>query len=71
MEDKITLLQAESNKKVVQWDPENYNYLAIENSITVHRINDYWWNECGMATSTFENDYVHQISTMLDATEYA
>ena len=59
VEDKITLLQAESNKKVVQWDSENYNYLAIGNSITLHGINDYWWNECGMAASTLENDYVH------------
>ena len=71
MEERITLLQAESNKKVVQWDSENYNYLAIGNSITVHGINDYWWNECGMAASTLENDYVHQISTMIDATEFA
>ena len=37
MEEKIKLLQAESNIKTVQWNPENYNYLAIGNSITLHK----------------------------------
>ena len=71
MEEKIKLLQAESNRKTVHWNPENYNYLAIGNSITLHQINDYWWNECGMAATTLEKDYVHQTSIMLNATEYA
>lgn len=71
MEEKIKLLQAESNRKTVHWKPENYNYLAIGNSITLHQINDYWWNECGMAATTLEKDYVHQTSIMLNATEYA
>ena len=71
MEEKIKLLQAESNSKTVHWNPENYNYLAIGNSITLHQINDYWWNECGMAATTLEKDYVHQTSIMLNATEYA
>ena len=71
MEEKIKLLQAESNSKTVHWNPKNYNYLAIGNSITLHQINDYWWNECGMAATTLEKDYVHQTSIMLNATEYA
>ena len=37
MEEIIKLLQAESNSKTLHWNPENYNYLAIGNSITLHK----------------------------------
>ena len=36
-----------------------YNYLAIGNSITKHPLADYWWNECGMAATSADNDYYH------------
>ena len=52
LEGKVNLLQAESNKSTVDWNPDDYNYLAIGNSITIHPLNEYWWNECGMAATT-------------------
>lgn len=39
----------------------DFNYLAIGNSITWHNKCDYWWNECGMAASTADNDYYHRV----------
>lgn len=71
LEGKVNLLQAESNKSTVDWDSDNYNYLAIGNSITIHPLNEYWWNECGMAATTAENDYVHLVASSLDAKFYA
>ena len=38
-----------------------YNYLAIGNSITLHGLDDYWWNEAGMAATTADKDYVHLV----------
>lgn len=40
---------------------DGYDYLAIGNSITWHRICEYWWNEIGMAATTAEKDYYHQV----------
>lgn len=40
---------------------ENYNYLALGNSITWHRTCDYWCDEFGMAASSIENDYYHLV----------
>lgn len=34
-------------------------------------MNEYWWNECGMAATTTEKDYVHLVSSALDAKSYA
>ena len=42
-----------------------YSYLAIGNSITVHYLADYWWNECGMAATSSENDYYHIVLNKL------
>ncbi|MBO4769607.1 MAG: SGNH/GDSL hydrolase family protein [Clostridia bacterium] len=58
-------------------DPENagdaekdgetvFRYLAIGNSITWHVKCDYWWNECGMAASVAEKDYVHVVAGNLE-----
>lgn len=71
LEVKVNLLQAENNKSTVDWNPDDFNYLAIGNSITIHPLNEYWWNECGMAASTAEKDYVHQVASALDAKYYA
>lgn len=71
LEGKVSLLQAESNKSTVNWNPDDYNYLAIGNSITIHPLNEYWWNECGMAATTEEKDYVHQVASNLNANYYA
>ena len=67
LEDKVNLLQAERNKGTVDRNSDDYNYLAIGNSITIHPLNEYWWNECGMAATTAENDYVHLVASALDA----
>ncbi len=51
--------------KVVEYDTNGYNYLAIGNSITTHAKCDYWWDERGMASTSKENDYVHLVSLYL------
>ena len=42
-----------------------YNYLAIGNSITIHELTDYWWNNVGMAASSADADYVHRLVAAL------
>lgn len=44
---------------------KGYDYLAIGNSITLHSECDFWWNECGMAATNKDNDYVHIVSKEL------
>lgn len=52
---------------VLKSSPETYDYLAIGNSITRHAACDYWWNgQSGMAASTPEKDYFHQVSAGLE-----
>lgn len=51
LEYQVNFIQRELDKSSIEWDSENFNYLAIGNSITKHPINDYWWSECGMAAS--------------------
>ncbi len=41
----------------IEWLDSGYNWLAIGNSITLHGICDYWWNEVGMAASDIGHDY--------------
>ena len=36
--------------------------LFIGNSITLHGLKEYWWAERGMASSTSDKDYVHQVA---------
>lgn len=45
---------------------DGFNYLAIGNSITVHKITNYWWSECGMAVSKPEKDFVHLVVDYLE-----
>ena len=71
LEGKVSLLLAASYKSSVEWSSANYNYLAIGNSITIHPLNEYWWNECGMAATTAQKDYVHLVASSLDAKSYA
>ena len=71
LEGKVSLLQAERSKSTIDWSSDDYNYLAIGNSITIHSLNEYWWNECGMAATTEDNDYVHHVASSLDAKFYA
>ena len=48
------------------WLDDGYNYLAIGNSITIHRECDYWWNEIGMAASDENHDYFHYVLEYLE-----
>lgn len=50
------------------YDSETFNYLAIGNSITSHRICSYWWNEIGMAATRADRDYVHIVTKYLEET---
>ena len=63
MEEKENLPK---NSKAEIWPGGGYNYLAIGNSITKHGFADYWWNECGMAATTAENDYYHIVVNHLE-----
>ena len=66
LENDVSLLKAETNTESKQWKDGNFNYLAIGNSITLHSKSDYWWNECGMAASKTENDYVQQLKNLIE-----
>lgn len=59
-------LKIDLKNDVVKWG-EGFNYLAIGNSITKHKINEYWWNEAGMAATTVEKDYFHRVCSYLKA----
>lgn len=48
------------------YEPNNYNYLAIGNSITWHGICDYWWAYRGMAASTTDKDYYHRVLSYIE-----
>lgn len=45
---------------------EEFKYLAIGNSLTIHVKCDYWWNVIGMAATTAEKDYVHIVTKALE-----
>ncbi len=50
------------------WSPGNgYDYLAIGNSITMHPRQSYWPDAMGMGATTQQNDYYHQVSSVLAA----
>ena len=49
----------------VSYSETAFNYLAIGNSITIHRESDYWWSASGMAASRPENDYYHLVTDYL------
>lgn len=68
---EINLLKVEIGQlktKKIEWSDTDYNYLAIGNSITLHGLADYWWNEVGMAASFEDRDYVHLVVTGLETT---
>lgn len=62
----ILSLKVNSRNIAVEWG-KGFNYLAIGNSITKHGINEYWWNEVGMAASSKGNDYFHLVANWLNA----
>ena len=62
------LPQFESLQDKVAYSDDAYNYLAIGNSITIHGLADYWWNEVGMAATRADKDYVHLVADHLKDT---
>ncbi len=44
---------------------KTYHYLAIGNSITFHPKCSFWWGDYGMAASSPEKDYMHQVGAKL------
>lgn len=45
---------------------ENFDYVALGNSVTCNEISELWWGNWGMAATTEENDYVHIVSRWLE-----
>lgn len=65
---KVDFLKRQTFVKTIEWSDDNYNYLAIGNSITIHGYADYWWNDKnGMAASKEDTDYVHIIKSFLES----
>lgn len=71
LSEAVDSMQAQINDFTgkVEYPEDTYNYLAIGNSITVHSITSYWWNECGMAASCPEKDFVHLVVKYLEKEE--
>lgn len=68
LQSTISKLSAEVNslsESDIEWLDDGYNYLAIGNSITLHGITSYWWNEIGMAASNEDHDYYHIVLNYL------
>lgn len=65
---ELSLLKRKNNQADIVWNGDEYNYLAIGNSITKHGLADYWWNSSsGMAASTADKDYVHLVGKYLES----
>lgn len=62
---KLLATEFENKDLNIDFSEDSYNYLAIGNSITLHEICDYWWNECGMAASEETEDYFHKLCKKL------
>ena len=52
-----------------EWPEDTFNYLAIGNSLTLHGITSFWWDNRGMAASETEKDYFHIVSRRLEEKE--
>ena len=42
-----------------------FRFLAFGNSLTMHQKGKIWWNDCGMAASRKELDWVHRVERQL------
>ena len=66
MRSELAALKGETDTAPDETDSDTYRYLALGNSLTWHRKCDYWWNECGMAASRAENDFVHVVEEIVE-----
>ncbi len=71
MQEMNTSISQSSDESVLSGEDiespnDEYNYLAIGNSITLHGIENIWWNEIGMAASDEEHDYFHLVLKYLE-----
>ena len=57
---RITRLEAAE-----AYGQSDYGYLAVGNSITLHPVNEVWWQAAGMAASAKEKDFVHRVADAL------
>lgn len=64
---RLSVEVEELSAKDVEWLDDGYNYLAIGNSITLHSIKSFWWNEVGMAASDENHDYFHLVLKYLES----
>lgn len=65
LQKEISNLEFSMNAKA-EYNENEFNYLAIGNSITWHKKCEYWWNEIGMAASKPENDFYHLVTEYLN-----
>ena len=64
---EMKILKNTVEGKSIQWGESGTNYLAIGNSITLHGLATYWWDDDrGMAASADEKDYVHLVGQYLE-----
>lgn len=64
---KMSILENTVEGEHIEWDDEGFNYLAIGNSITIHGLATYWWDDDrGMASSSDNKDYVHLVEQYLE-----
>lgn len=64
---RVEILENDVEGKDIEWDENGYNYLAVGNSITIHDLATYWWDDDrGMASSSDDKDYVHLVENYLE-----
>ena len=56
------------NNGPVTYSKDAFNYLAIGNSITLHEISSYWWDDIGMAATTPDKDFFSLVTKHLEKT---
>lgn len=57
--------ETDDDVKAIEATAENFDYVALGNSITCNEVSDLWWGNWGMAASSEDKDYVHIVSQWL------
>lgn len=69
IEQLLSEIRALKYPDAIQYSETGFDYVALGNSVTLHPTCSYWWNVNGMAASTVDKDYVHQVGTKLAGTK--